>query len=113
MYVEELDPLIAQQILGDEYNNLFRYRLYSSPDKFVIGVIDSTGKIIDEKVLEQDYVPLTDDELTKDDEVLHPPFEQKRSKSVLYSRIITGVMISIILLSIVAVIIFLKAGGVL
>lgn len=54
MFREQLEPIIAQQLLGDKYIDGYSYVLLSSRDKFVVCVIDTKGEQIDEITLEQD-----------------------------------------------------------
>lgn len=64
MYHEPLDPMAAQNILGDKYNPDHSYFLMSDRDQFIVGETDSTGKLIDEIRLEENEHDYTEEDVS-------------------------------------------------
>lgn len=112
MFTENIDNELAKNILGDDYKDDCSYVLISDPDRFVLGVTDASGNIIDEVELRQEYTPLTDEELFADDEVLFPKYEKAPTREKLLSWIITGICILMTVTALATAIIILKLGGV-
>ena len=113
MFTENIDNELAKNILGEDYKDDCSYILISDPDRFVLGVTDMSGEVIEEIELKQTYTPLTDEEMFADDEVLHPKYEKPHTREKLLSWVITFTGVAMIAAALVVTFIFLKLGGVL
>ena len=108
MYWEELDAEMAKNILGEDYRDDYTYTLCSDPDKFVVGITDKEGNLVDEVELVHDYETCAEEE----DDIFKKEYaEPTYSTDRVRSWAVTITCILSIALALLATLVILKGGG--
>jgi hypothetical protein len=95
-FTEELDPLIAETLLGDSYNSDCVYTIINMPDKCVINKKYKKDGEEEEIILEDSYVPVEAEVANKEyDYTVHI---RDKSGSALYTTMIVLSILSCILI---------------
>ena len=91
-YREPLSPDLAQSMLGEDYDKSKSYTLIFDIDKTILLTSDSSGTVVGETVLEQNYEKLPDDWVDEDDIFFNPPSDTAKKFHVSVGLVITMVL---------------------